>query len=84
MLTSVNFDGLMAGCDIELINNFQNYINVPLIYRGGLSSLENIKEVFDTKVNAITSSSFFIMKKKEEGLFCTILLRRIKKKYAKM
>lgn len=68
MLTSVNFDGLMTGCDIELINDFQNFINVPLIYRGGLSSLENIKEVFETKVNAITSSSFFIMKKKNGGI----------------
>ncbi len=68
MLTSVNFDGLMAGCDIELIKDFQNFINVPLIYKGGLSSLENIKEVFNTKVNAITSSSFFIMKKKGGGI----------------
>lgn len=68
MLTSVSFDGLMAGCDIELINYLQNFINVPLIYKGGLSSLENIKEVFDTKVDAITSSSFFIMKKKDGGI----------------
>lgn len=80
MLTSVNFDGLMAGCDIELINNFQNYINVPLIYRGGLSSLENIKEVFDTKVNAITSSSFFIMKKKGGGIVLHYPTKEDKKK----
>ncbi len=80
MLTSVNFDGLMAGCDIELINDFQNFINVPLIYRGGLSSLENIKQVFDTKVNAITSSSFFIMKKKDGGIVLHYPTKEDKKK----
>tara|TARA_Y100000816_G_C26095460_1_gene579615 strand:- start:649 stop:1404 length:756 start_codon:yes stop_codon:yes gene_type:complete len=80
LLTSVNFDGLMAGCDIELINNFQNFINVPLIYRGGLSSLENIKQVFNTKVNAITSSSFFIMKKKDGGIVLHYPTKEDKKK----
>jgi len=68
MLTSVSVDGMMIGSDIELIKNFQNYVKVPLIYRGGISSLENIKEVFDTNVNAVTSSSFFIMKKKNGGI----------------
>ena len=58
----------MTGCDMDLINTFQNFIDVPLIYRGGLSSLENIKEVFNSKVSAITSSSFFIMKKKDGGI----------------
>jgi len=68
LLTSVSHDGLMMGCDLELISIFQDSINVPLIYRGGLSSLENIKKVFNYKVNAITSSTFFIMKKKDGGI----------------
>lgn len=80
LLTSVDCDGLMAGCDIELINNIQNYINVPLIYRGGLSSLENIKDVFDTKVSAITSSSFFIMKKKDGGIVLSYPTKEDKEK----
>ena len=45
MLTAVSVDGLMTGCDMELINNFQNFVNVPLIYRG-LSSLSDIKKNF--------------------------------------
>ena len=68
MLTSVSIDGMMTGCDIKLIKKYENLIKVPIIYRGGLSSLENISQVFKTKVSAITSSSFFIMKKKNGGI----------------
>jgi imidazole glycerol-phosphate synthase subunit HisF len=80
MLTSVSVDGLMTGCDFELIQNFQNFVNVPLIYRGGLSSLDNIKKVFETNVNAITSSSFFIMKKKDGGIVLNYPTREDKEK----
>jgi len=80
LLTSVSYDGLMEGCDIELISSFQDCINVPLIYRGGVSSLENIKEVFEYKVNAITSSTFFIMKKKDGGIVLSYPVKEDKEK----
>ena len=59
---------MMDGCDLELINKFENFIDVPIIYRGGLSSLNDMKLVFKTTVSAITSSTFFIMKKKDGGI----------------
>ena len=36
LITSVLNDGMMDGCDLELINKFENFIDVPIIYRGGL------------------------------------------------
>ena len=68
LITSVLNDGMMDGCDLELINKFENFIDVPIIYRGGLSSLNDMKLVFKTTVSAITSSTFFIMKKKDGGI----------------
>ena len=58
----------MSGCDLELINKFESLIDVPIIYRGGLSSLNDMKLVLSTSISAITSSTFFIMKKRDGGI----------------
>lgn len=68
LITSVSHDGLMSGCDLELINKFESLIDVPIIYRGGLSSLNDMKLVLSTSISAITSSTFFIMKKRDGGI----------------
>ena len=68
LITSVSHDGLMSGCDLELINKLEGLIDVPIIYRGGLSSLNDMKLVLSTNISAITSSTFFIMKKRDGGI----------------
>ena len=54
----------MDGCDLELINKFENFIDVPIIYRGGLSSLNDMKLVFKTTVNFDYKLNVFYYEKK--------------------
>lgn len=69
LITNVDDDGSMSGINIEFINFFSNLINRPIIYRGGSKNYLDFKDVLKFKrVNAITSSSVFIMKKKDNGI----------------
>ena len=37
MITSVDLDGTMNGCDLNIISETVKIIDVPIIYKGGLS-----------------------------------------------
>ena len=44
LLTSIDYEGMQKGFDIDLINNFYNILRVPLIISGGkISDIEIIK-----------------------------------------
>ncbi len=81
MVTSVDLDGSMSGCDIELINQIEKNINIPIIYKGGLSKLDEIPTLFKKGVSAIASSTFFIMKKKNGGIVLNYPSTNEKSKY---
>ncbi len=68
MICCVNKDGTMSGFDKKLIELIQNKISIPLIYKGGLKSYDDIKIVLNNNVDAISSSTLFIMKKKDGGI----------------
>lgn len=68
LITIVNLDGTMGGVNTDAINFLQKEIVVPLIYKGGASSLEDIKKVLNTEVSVFTSSTLFIMKKLNGGI----------------
>lgn len=68
LITLVDLDGTMMGSDIDIINYLQNEITVPLIYKGGAASSDDIKKVVNTEANVFTSSSIFIMKKLNGGI----------------
>jgi len=44
LLTSIDKDGAMSGCDFELLNFSIKSIKVPLIYSGGFNSVEEVKK----------------------------------------
>jgi len=58
----------MNGCDKKLIELFQNKLDVPLIYKGGIKNYKEIEDIFNYKIDAIASSTIFIMKKKGGGI----------------
>ena len=71
ILNSVDDDGSMKGYNFEILNSFLKHINVPSIFLGGWSSLENIKNLFDSFENiAAGCSSLFIYK----GKFRAVLI----------
>lgn len=47
-LTSVDQDGMGKGPDSELINSVDNFVSVPLVVGGGFSTLDQIKNLFNT------------------------------------
>lgn len=68
MICSVDVDGTMLGHNKNLIKLFDQEINIPLIYKGGTKSYDSIKEIFSLNVDALSSSTLFIMKKIDGGI----------------
>ena len=68
LLTIVNLDGTMKGSNIEIIKSLSKDINIPLIYKGGAASINDIKKVMNTEANVFASSTLFIMKKLDGGI----------------
>ena len=68
LLTIVNLDGTMKGSNIEIIKSLSKDINIPLIYKGGAASINDIKKVMNTEANVFASSTLFIMKKLNGGI----------------
>jgi len=60
MVNSVDRDGLMKGLDYNLISQVSEFIDIPLISVGGVSSLEDINRGLDCGSDAIAAGSFFI------------------------
>lgn len=59
LLTSIDFEGLQQGFDIELIDNVYNDISVPLIVNGGCGNIDDIfkaKKKFENISFAIASA----------------------------
>lgn len=84
LITDVNLDGTMKGVNIELIKYIQEDIFVPLIYKGGASSLDDVQKVMNTEANAFTSSTIFIMKKFNGGIVFNYPNNIEKEKYGKL
>ena len=59
LLTSIDYEGLMAGLDFDLINHVYNKIRVPFIYSGGVGNknhLINLKKKYNNFSIAISSA----------------------------
>lgn len=60
ILTSVNHDGMMNGFDIELVQQVEKMVHVPIVAAGGAGNLEHFKELFsNTTIEAVGAASIF-------------------------
>ena len=60
ILTSVNNDGMMNGFDIDLVNQVEKIIKVPIVIAGGAGEPSHIKELFSkTNTQAVAAASIF-------------------------
>ena len=58
MVTSIDQEGTKNGFDLELANNIDNLIDIPLIFCGGAGSSEDIFDIFNSSsVDAIAIAS---------------------------
>ena len=51
LVTSMDKDGTQSGYDIELMKKISTNVNIPVIASGGISSLEDLKKLKESKAN---------------------------------
>ena len=60
LINSVNKDGTMTGMDLKLIELTCDVVNLPIIYTGGIGSINHIKDAFRYNISGVSGGSFFI------------------------
>jgi cyclase len=58
-INSVDLDGTMKGCDLELIEKVVKSVNLPVIYCGGVSAPEDFVAPIKLGCSAIAAASIF-------------------------
>ena len=56
MITSIDNEGTGKGSDLELLNLVQDSTKLPLIYSGGIGSLQDIKDLSEIKIDGLALS----------------------------
>lgn len=59
LLNSVDKDGVLKGPDLELIELISEKIDIPLIALGGVSRLEDMRDLINAGASAVAAGSFF-------------------------
>ncbi|MDO5852092.1 MAG: 1-(5-phosphoribosyl)-5-[(5-phosphoribosylamino)methylideneamino]imidazole-4-carboxamide isomerase [Methanobacteriaceae archaeon] len=57
LYTNVDVEGLLTGINQKALDDVLENINIPLIYSGGITSLDDIKTISKTKTEAIVIGS---------------------------
>ncbi len=61
ILTSIENEGLKNGLDLNLYKFVEDYVKIPLIANGGVSSIDNIINFFDnSSFSAVACGSLFV------------------------
>ena len=60
ILTSVNKEGTLTGIDYGLVNYFQPLVKVPLVYSGGIGSVDDLNICRELNLEAVGVGSYFI------------------------
>ncbi|HML06056.1 MAG TPA: 1-(5-phosphoribosyl)-5-[(5-phosphoribosylamino)methylideneamino]imidazole-4-carboxamide isomerase [Methanobacterium sp.] len=57
LFTNVDYEGLLKGFDVKPLLELLNVVNIPVIYSGGISSIEDIKKVSETDAAGVVVGS---------------------------
>lgn len=57
LFTNVDYEGLLKGFDVDPLLELLNVVNIPVIYSGGITSLEDIKKVSETDAAGVVVGS---------------------------
>jgi len=57
LFTNVDYEGLLRGFDTEPVIELLNSINIPVIYAGGVTSIDDIKKLSKTSVSGVVLGS---------------------------
>ena len=59
------------GPDINLVHEVSQIVNIPLIVAGGISSLHDMKKLFNVGANAVAAGAFFVYYGPHRGVLIT-------------
>lgn len=57
LFTNVDVEGLLNGFTVEPLNELKKSVNIPIVYSGGISSIEDVKKLNETGVEGIVIGS---------------------------
>jgi phosphoribosylformimino-5-aminoimidazole carboxamide ribotide isomerase len=57
LFTNVDYEGLLKGFDVEPLLELLNAVNIPVIYSGGITSIEDIKKISETDAAGVVIGS---------------------------
>lgn len=57
LFTNVDYEGLLKGFDTEPLIELLNAVNIPVIYAGGVTSIEDIRKLSETSVSGVVVGS---------------------------
>jgi phosphoribosylformimino-5-aminoimidazole carboxamide ribotide isomerase len=57
LFTNVNVEGLMKGFNIDPLLNLLNSVDIPVIYSGGVTSLDDVEKLSQTKTYGVVIGS---------------------------
>ena len=59
LVTSMDKDGTLSGCDIELMTTISSTVNIPVIASGGVGTLDHLAEGIKSGASAVLAASIF-------------------------
>ena len=65
LFTNVDYEGLLKGFDTEPLIELLNAVNIPVIYAGGVTSIEDIRKLSETSVSGVVVGSALYKRKIE-------------------
>ncbi len=57
LFTNVDYEGLLEGFSLEPVNKLLNSVNIPVVYSGGISSIEDVAKLSKTNVEGVVIGS---------------------------
>jgi cyclase len=70
LLQSVDRDGTMLGPDLELLQSIGT-ISIPLVFAGGVSSIEDMRDILNAGADAVAAGAFFVLHGPHRALLIT-------------
>ncbi len=60
LLSSVNKEGTLSGPDLIMIRTFASIANVPIVFQGGIASLEDVSASISAGADSLAAGAFFV------------------------
>jgi len=60
LINSIDHDGTMKGMNLKLIESTCKIVNIPIVYSGGIGTINDIVKAFEFDISAVSAGSFFV------------------------